>query len=301
MTFWKRGLRRARLLASTALPHGPGEDFGDDSLFTVEPMEPRLLLSADLTPGAEKSILDGLQGVADVLGNATALQAFKAPIPYINRSLGEVVDLGSLARGLRNATATHFAAPGVTDVEALATALRALPDLVASATVTTAGTVDTLSLVLSRALAPTAYAFDLTGAVPGQELRIEGTATVRVQAERGLTLSIGIDHASESFFVSSAALSVNASSPQTAIATGLDWGIVDGSVAGGRASFAATLTGALQDPDNTDGLGRITTTELTLAPVGTLVTANTTGTAQVTLPFTADVALGIAGTQTAQI
>src|SRR5262245_21020229 len=74
------------------------------NFFRVETCEPRLLLSADLTPGAEQSLLRGLEDFQAVLDGANADASLGAILPAINRSVAEVIDLGDLVETIANAT-----------------------------------------------------------------------------------------------------------------------------------------------------------------------------------------------------
>ena len=59
----------------------------------VEPLEPRLLLSADLFPGAESALLSGFQDFSDLLAQLDADEALAQPLPFINRSLSDYFEV----------------------------------------------------------------------------------------------------------------------------------------------------------------------------------------------------------------
>ena len=149
MTCASLGFLKQRLLGSTsvlqALPAKPKRQHPRDSarsrrrpgaggglstdLFRVEPLEPRLLLSADLAPHAQDAILTGLahftQDVQKLNTNTTA----DAHLPFINLPVANIANFGSLATTLQTAVGNYFAHSNTPTVntQGLADALEALP------------------------------------------------------------------------------------------------------------------------------------------------------------------------------
>ena len=85
--------------------------------FLFEALEPRLLLSADLNAAAGHVLLDGLSALDKSLAALSSTTALTTPVPFINRSVGDVAGLTKFAglggdplAALRNVAADYLTA-----------------------------------------------------------------------------------------------------------------------------------------------------------------------------------------------
>ena len=64
----------------------------------IEPLEPRILLSADLHPGIEAGIASGLTTAANFVDTVDTLDQFTSVLPVVNQAIAPVLDLGQKVR-----------------------------------------------------------------------------------------------------------------------------------------------------------------------------------------------------------
>ncbi len=255
-------------------------------LFRIETIEPRLLLSADLTPGAEQALLKGFADFAGVLDPASAVHdtALSAVLPMINRNVAEMVDLGSLVQTLKTSASAYFEAPGQATTAGLAATLDALSQTIGAVTTTTQGSVEKFSLTVTDTFDPAPYILDLSGAVQDLDLTVQGTQNLTRTGQHSLTFSFGIDTATNQFLLYPGNFSASLNATGSNLNFGLIFGVADTQVAGASANLAATVSGNIVDPGNLDGLGIITSSELAATPVDFLLNAQVAGTGALTLP-----------------
>ena len=84
---WWNGLIKP-LRRRTAKAHRAALRTGQRIL--MEPLEPRLLLAADLNPAAETAIGNGLNTIADFADDLDQLSQFASSLPVVNDSIGVV-------------------------------------------------------------------------------------------------------------------------------------------------------------------------------------------------------------------
>ena len=78
----------------------------------IEPLEPRILLSADIEPEAAQVISTGLNVFADWADELDTFNALDQSLSIVNQSIGEVLDVGSILRDhLRDPVEAYFADP----------------------------------------------------------------------------------------------------------------------------------------------------------------------------------------------
>jgi hypothetical protein len=124
------------------------------SFFRIETLEPRLLLSAGLLPGAGRSLLKGLDDFQAVLDSAKGNAGLRAILPVFNRSVAEVIDLGGPVETIAHATRSYF-----DDLAQSTTAGRAATLAATMGPVTTkmAGSVERFSLTVGLTFDPALY------------------------------------------------------------------------------------------------------------------------------------------------
>jgi hypothetical protein len=279
MTCASLGFLKQRLLGSTsvlqALPAKPKRQHPRDSarsrrrpgaggglstdLFRVEPLEPRLLLSADLAPHAQDAILTGLahftQDVQKLNTNTTA----DAHLPFINLPVANIANFGSLATTLQTAVGNYFAHSNTPTVntQGLADALRALPATGGNVALSSNGTVETLTLSLNSNIDPAPYVLDLSGVHAGLDVKTGGNANIEVSGSRSLALSFSIDTANDSFSVASPSFKADISESGVDPNFNLKFGGVNAATSGATADLSATLAGSLHGPTGSgDGSDR---------------------------------------------
>ncbi len=257
-------------------------------LLSAEPLEPRLLLSADLLPGAQDVLLRGLGALGDRLDDLILEPVLSQNVPIIDRPLGELVHARDIVDGVRSAASDYFAgiAAGATaTVEGLVAELDTLAGSLGPVTHTVNGSDHRLGLSLSATEQLAGLILDLSGSIPDADLVTTGNIALAGSATARLDLSLGLDLATSTFFLGSAALgaSVDAGAPD--IDASIRFQTIDLTVTDGSALLHAEASGSFVDPDNADGRGIITLAELEGTPLDVLLTASVTGNANLQLPF----------------
>ena len=255
-------------------------------LFRIELLEPRLLLSADLAPGAEQALLKGLTDFASVLDPANAVHdaALSAVLPMINRNVAEMVDLGGLVNTIGTATASYFGSTATATTAGLAATLDALTQTTGAVTETLVNGIEKFSMTVAENFDPAPYILDLSNAVHGLDLTVQGAQTLTATGQHSLTFAFGIDTATNQFVVFPGSFAATVNATGTNLNFGLIFGVADTQVTGAAASLTANVTGNIVDPDNLDGLGIITPNELAATPVDFLIDGHVAGNASLSLP-----------------
>jgi hypothetical protein len=86
----------------------PGSSSPHQHTFTFEQLEPRLLLSADLSPAAGLAVISGLQHLDLAVHNLSLTHDGAATAPIVNRTLAELAALGDPVAQLSSATAAYL-------------------------------------------------------------------------------------------------------------------------------------------------------------------------------------------------
>ena len=254
-------------------------------VFVFEPLEPRLLLSADLSPDAGHAIISGLQHLDALIQNLALTPDGGATVPIVNRSLADLAALGDPIAKLQSAASAYLANTGAT-IGGLAAALNQIPDAHGSATATVNGAVDTVSVQLTGKIDPAALVFDLSGSVKGLTLSVDQGHTAKLTGDRTVTLSFGVDTSTNAFLVASGDFAANLHASATNLQTGLDFGGVVTTVTNGSAAVDASLDVQLVDPAHSGGATAITDQELISTPVAQLLHTGVTGEGSLGLELT---------------
>jgi Ca2+-binding RTX toxin-like protein len=267
--------------------------------FRVEPLEPRLLLSADLT-GQAAALTAGLQGLSNWATTLNTAGVLAQPLPTYTQTangpktfetIGGAIDLGTLLATKLATPAKTYLSGGSPNLDGLVTALTA-PGVTVSGS--SSATEITLAVQLDASVAPTSSFLDLDNAANG----IQARTSVDVGEHTKFNFTFGVDltpglSASEAFFIRAGAdglvLSADghrASVPGFAGHVGfLDATFGDGT-AGSKIDLDADVSVAFTNPTvNADG--KITLSELQGTQLGNLVTLTPTSALNVTLPVKA--------------
>lgn len=236
----------------------------------VEPLEPRLLLSADIVPAAGQAIDDGLSTLNDWVDQIQQIGDLADDLPLIGDSLGDLVDLGDQLRSglldtLRNALPTNLADPSELSDD-VAAAMNAIP----GATVVDESTPDEIrfdvdfdaarDLVLPLRLGDAAVAAGID-----LDAELDLLASISLDFDFGMDLDPGLSP-EEAFFLdidefrASIAIDgfVDGGVETPTLDTGFDLGFVEAKIVGGSLEFVAALD---LDPD-TSGDGVVSLEEL---------------------------------------
>ncbi len=138
-------------------------------LLSAEPLEPRLLLSADLLPGAQDVLLRGLGALGDRFDDLILEPVLSQTVPIIDRPLGELVHALDIVDGVRNAASDYFqglAGGATATVEGLVAELDTLAGALGPVTHQVDGSVHRLGLSLSDTEQLAGLILDLSGAIP---------------------------------------------------------------------------------------------------------------------------------------
>ena len=254
-------------------------------VFVFEPLEPRLLLSADLSLDAGHAIISGLQHLDALIQNLNLTPDGGATVPIVNRSLADLAALGDPIAKLQSATSAYLANTGAT-IGGLAAALNQIPDAHGSATATVNGAVDTVSIQLTGKIDPAALVFDLSGSVKGLTLSVDQGHTAELTGDRTVALTFGVDTSSDGFLVTSGDFSANLHVASTILQTGLDFGGVATTVTNGSAAVDASLDARLVNPNQPGGPTSISDQQLISTPVTQLLHTSLTGQGSLGLDLT---------------
>ncbi|TDG15222.1 LEPR-XLL domain-containing protein [Seongchinamella unica] len=287
-----QALRRGSAPALTATPRRPPPPTRRQ--YQVETLEPRLLLSADLAPGAAQALVDGLDGLANWADELDDFDELAQPLPLIDTPLGDLLDLGGFIQdNLVDPLASAAATTTQEVADALDNALDALlgaGDYVTDITDQVSDeyrfTVD-FSYGISEAFAfGVGEAFDALGI--GFENTVDLAGSINVAFEFGFLTTEGLDPA-DAFFIDTdgAAISVGGTIDAT-INTAFDLGFIDAQLDNGTVDMSAFLDVNLPDA-GADTL--LTLAELTDAAIDDSVLTVAAGNSfSATLPVTATLA-----------
>lgn len=230
--------------------------------FVIEPLEPRILFSADLAPSA--NILHGLRDLQADLNLTSVTVPASTTIPFVNRSITDFAKLGDPLGAVITAAKTYYENPAHATLAGLADALNLLPNAgdpskpIASLVQLPHGG-EGIALSLTTAPPATIADVDLKNETATKlELGTAQTATVTAKATVNLTFGADADG---NFVVQpggTASETVNAAAALSGkLAFGAaDTTLADGSKVAATATLSAELTGsdALTDASLQDAL-----------------------------------------------
>jgi hypothetical protein len=255
-----------------------------EHMFVFEPLEPRLLLSGDISPIASLAIVNGLHHLDDVLRSLALTPDGGTTVPIVNRSLADLAALGEPVAQLETAAFNYLTNAPVPTIQGLASALNQLSGAAANAAVN--GTLETVSVKLTDKLDPAPLVFDLSGSVGGLALSNDPGHTVDLAGSRTAALSFGVDMSAGVFVLTSGELDASLNISGGNLQTGLDFGGVPTTVTDGTAKVDASFEVKLVDPANPDGSVAVTDQELTSTPIGALVQTRAGGQGSLGLDLT---------------
>ena len=242
---------------------------------------------ATITAAAEAAIRSGLQSLSDWLDDLDALAIFQQALPLINRTVEANSDLPNALVEMVGAVNAYFDGLGGADptTDGLIAALLALID-VSSVTGGLEGDEFQFDVDFQQSFNPAAANLDLSGSLSAIDLELDASAALAASGGIDLNFQFGFDTTNLTFFLRFNGLTVDAAASAGGIALGARLGFIDIAAASGSADVSGSIDVTLVDPDNADGRGYISLSELTGTPVGTLVSTNLTGTANLDLTIT---------------
>lgn len=164
-----------------------------ETSFVIEPLEPRILFSADLAPAAQTQILTGLADLHAGLNGVNALQPATNPIAFIDRPAADFAKLGDPLTSVQSAAQNYFTANQSTaTLEGLAAALNAIPNSnVQASIVTLQGGGEQISLNMAQVGTATTAA-TLTGET-NTSLTLANPQSANITATNSLNLQFGVN------------------------------------------------------------------------------------------------------------
>lgn len=256
----------------------PNKASDEDHLFIIEPIEPRLLLSADISPLAGIAIVDGLHRLADAANTLDASAALNVSAPVVNRTLGQLAALGDPVGQIQLAASNYFSGNNTATIDGLASALKAIDPAHVMTSTSVNGNIDLVSVSLTSNTTA-GLVFDLSATAGGHTFSgptgQNGSVT---QDSHTTTLIFGADTSTNSFLLKSADLGSIVEVKASQITGSV---VLDGSAASetsGSADVLATIAAHIADPQGGN---------LTAAQLAAVTTQNVSTVAQTTVSGTA--------------
>ncbi|RLQ23593.1 LEPR-XLL domain-containing protein [Seongchinamella sediminis] len=263
--------------------------------YQVETLEPRLLLSADLVPGAAQALVDGLDGLANWADELDDFDELAQPLPLIDTPLGDLLDLGGF---IQDNLVDPLASAAATTTQEVADALESALDALLGAGDYVTDITDQVSdeyrftVDFSYELPAEAFAFGVGEAFDALGIGFENTVdlagSINVAFEFGFLTTGGLDPA-DAFFIDTdgAAISVGGTIDAT-INAAFDLGFIDAQLDNGEVDMSAFLDVNLPDAGS-DTL--LTLAELTDAAIDdSVLTVDGDNSFSASLPVTATLA-----------
>jgi hypothetical protein len=264
----KRTPRRSRSTSTSS----------DDHLFVIEPLEPRLLLSADLSPLAGTAIVDGLHQLANAANTLDASAALNVSAPVINRTLGQLAALGDPVGQIQAAASNYFAGTNAATIDGLASALKAIDPAHVTTSTSVNGNIDLVTVQLTSSTTA-GLVFDLSATTGGHMLAgPSGQNGSETQDSHTTTLIFGADTSANSFVLKGADLGSNTEVKVGQIAGNVVLDGVSTTATSGSADVVSQVSAHIADPQG----GYLTAAQLgavTMQNVATLAQNNITGAA----------------------
>ena len=247
----------------------------DDHQFVIEPLEPRLLLSADLSPLAGLAIVDGLHSLAGAANSLASSAALNVSAPVINRTLGQLAALGDPVGQIESAASNYFTGNNRATIDGLASALKAIDPAHVTSSTSVNGSIDLVTVQLTSNTTA-GLVFDLSALAGGHSLTgPTGQIGNETQNTHITTLVFGADTTNNSFVLKSADLSSNVEVTADNIAGNV---VLDGlstTATSGTADVVSQVSAHIADA----GGGYVSTATLASTPVATLAQTSVSGTA----------------------
>ena len=216
-----------------------------------EALEPRLLLSADIAPGAQAAIqsgLDELQNWTERLGD---LDALSARLPVIERSISDALDLPDLIQTqLLDPIDSFFSAPpgGTPDTDELVAVLQGLAETVGDVTGDLVGDEIVFDLNFSSTRSTGDLTIDLGDAADDLGLSVDASATVDLSATVAFDFSFGVNVNTNDFFLRVEDLTLTAEVDAVPVVTGRMLNDLDDSVLGANVDLRVILNSEVEGP-----------------------------------------------------
>ena len=243
-------------------------------LFAFEQLEPRLLLSADLNAAAGLAIVNGLHALDTATNSLASGTALSSNTPFINRTLGDLAQLGDPIAALQTAATTYFNNNASTaTIQGLAAALSQVTSATVTATGSVSGNVD--SIVLTSAASNNVAATNVALSANAGGHSFSSTQSLPQTTTQNLSLTFDVDLTSQTspvFQVQSATVSSNNEFKSTNLSGSATVDTTSETVANGSADIVANVSAQF----NTSG-GPLTTSTLQSTPVAQLAQITTTG------------------------
>ena len=266
------------------------------SAFRLEPLEPRILLSADpLTSAAQTAFQQGLAGLQQFAQQLDGAHELGQGLPLlVSQATGLAPSLGA-ALDLADVLKTTLADPAAAYFAGLGGGSATPAGLAAALGATDASTADVLLLtrhVDATRSDPVTFSVPVTGG----ELPISssGSATFNLQTSVGFDLTLGLDTdpslaPADAFFVRVSTLTFGASVSASGVSFPVNLGFLGGQVTGGSISLDVHATAQLANPDG-DAAGNLTLSELLGTSIDSLASIGvSSASASATLPVSASV------------
>ncbi|MCW5625853.1 MAG: LEPR-XLL domain-containing protein, partial [Burkholderiales bacterium] len=231
----------------------------------LEALEPRLLLSADLTPVNESLISNGLQQLQAWSQTVGSVGELAHSLPVVNTTIGQAVDLAAILQSrIVTPVQAYLAQGGVQTTDGIVAALQGV---LGAGTVTGDQYGDEIrfDVVLDESKVIEDIQFALAATQNGLALTADASGLVDLLVDLDLTFSFGIDLSDglapeERFFIRVDEFTAGASVDAT-LDFGLAVGFLQAQVTGGTLSIDALLDIGVLNPDG-DAKGNITLSEL---------------------------------------
>jgi len=276
----------------------------------IEPLEPRILLSADIEPEAGQVINTGLNALADWADELDAFEELGQSLPLVDHSIGQVLDVGGILRDhLVEAVETYFedpddpSTPGVVETattDGLVAALKGLDTTVGDLSVsvddaTVEGDLYGDELRFDLVLEATRTAdveMDLGSDAEAAGLYLDSPSSVLLETSLIFDFSFGVDLSDGSvdegdFFIRHDSMTLGAKVDAAGLDFPMGYGFLEPSVEDGDIALDAGIAVDFVNPD-ADTQGNITLQELQDTPMDDLVEVTATGQAEAVLPIEAD-------------
>lgn len=289
--------RKIRFVRSAACTFAPAS-FGRPGSYPYrrkvlyEPLEPRLLLSADLAPQAGDALVSGLQELRDWAVDLSEVQALEQTLPLANLSVNGLLSAPDIVQQqLINPVAGYFAGLALGEdgnTDDLAAAINA----VAETTVPVTGDEINNKVIFDVAFnvnRPSNGALGLGPEAGDLGLELPDNTDLPVTGNFDFSFSFGLDTTDGSFdagdfFIAGDFLSLGFEADADPLAFPLTFGLLDTEVENGQLALDARVVIGLGELD-TDGNNEISVAELQAKSPGAITDVAASGSASGELPI----------------
>jgi hypothetical protein len=245
-----------------------------------EPLESRLLLSADLNPANEALLSNGLQQLKDWSQGLGAVGELAHKLPGVNTDLGTALDLPALLQSkIVSPIQSYLAQGGTQNTDGIVAALSGIIG-VEDVTAFTSGDEIRFDLVLDDTKLLSDLPFVVSATSNGIGLTADANGTLDFQIDLDLDFSFGLDLSDglapeERFFIEVDDFKIGGSTAGQNLNFGLAVGFLGAQVQNGTFNLNAVIDVDILNPD-ADAKGHITLSELLGTTIGGLVDPNVT-------------------------